>query len=559
MENLGSSEVTRFLIAISIMLFLGRTFGELFRQIKQASVIGEIIAGILLGPTLLGSFFPEFQDWLFPTSGVLAIAIDSITTLSVIFLLLVVGFEIDLSIVLQQGKAALIIGLTGMMVPFIIGYGVAFGFPRIFGGDENSNYIFFFFIGISLAISALPIIARTLMDLNLFKSKLGMTIMAAVIFNDFAGWLVFSVFLSLIGTKSHSLEIHNTILVTLLFVMFLLTIVRKGIHKFLPWIQSRLSWPGSTISLLMILTLLSAAFTEVIGIHAIFGAFIFGIAAGDSVHLKERTREILNQFVTNIFAPLFFVSIGLQFNFIQSFDPVIVAAVLIFGSLTKIIGCGLGSRIAGFGKSESLTIGFAMNARGLLEIVLALVAFNAGIITSELIVAIVILVLFSSVTSSPAVSYFAGSVKIFSIKDLLDVRNVIFTDIRDKKNLIREMCNAAAQKTKLRPIELFTLVWGREEQLPTGIQNYLAIPHAKVDIQRPVLLIYILKETIDFQAFDDKGSRIICLLRSPANNPEIQLNMLAQLAEIFKDLSFSQKVLEMKTPSELISFIREHI
>jgi Kef-type K+ transport system membrane component KefB len=169
----------------------------------------------------------------------------------------------------------------------------------------------------------------------------------------------------------------------------------------LPWIQTRLSWPGGVLGISLGICFLCAGLTEYFGIHAVLGAFIAGIAVGDSVHLRDEAREIIHQFVTNIFAPLFFVSIGLRLDFLQNFDGKLILIVLLLSYVSKIIGATLGARIGGFSKKESLAVGFGLNARGAMEIILGSLALNYGIIEPPVFVALVIMALLTSLTSAP--------------------------------------------------------------------------------------------------------------------------------------------------------------
>lgn len=560
METLTSEQIIKLLVAITLMLGLGRAFGELFRKIKQPAVVGEILAGIILGPTIFGMISPDVFRWVFPAQGEVAIALDAIVTLSIIFMLLVVGFEIDLGIVLQQGKAALLTGSIGMLLPFVLGGGVAYLFPKLFVNSLDDKVIFAVFIGTSLSISALPIIARTLMDLNIFKSKIGMMIMAASMFNDFVGWIAFSIFLGLVGSSgghSHGMSVGWTIGLTLGFVVFMLIFMRKVVHYLLPFIQSKLSWPGGILSFGMVFALIGAAITEKIGVHSIFGAFIVGVAIGDSTHVSERTKEIINQFITNIFAPLFFVSIGLKVNFIEAFNPVVVIVILVLGFAGKVIGCGVGARWSGFGHHESMAVGFAMNARGVLEIVLGLVALNTGIIGNELFVAIIVLVLFSSVLSGPLMSIYTKDIRSYSFIDLLDSRDVVFTEAKEKQDVIRELVDITSSRHKLDKEAIYDAVMKREEAVSTGIGNYIAIPHAKVDVKKPVLAAAISKKGIDFQANDEDPARVILLLLTPVGKNELQLQLLAQVAGKFKDKEASGNLAEVKTAEEFLSKLKQ--
>jgi Kef-type K+ transport system membrane component KefB len=153
------------------------------------------------------------------------------------------------------------------------------------------------------------------MDLGLFKTDMGFIILSAAMFNDVVGWLIFSLILGNIGSAHHPFSFGVTLILTLTFALLAIVFFRKVINKVMPFLQTRISFPGGVINFIFILGLLGAAFTEYIGIHAIFGSFIIGIAIGNSAHLKEEIRDNIHQFVTNLFAPLFFVSIGLSVNF----------------------------------------------------------------------------------------------------------------------------------------------------------------------------------------------------------------------------------------------------
>jgi Kef-type K+ transport system membrane component KefB len=231
-----------------------------------------------------------------------------------------------------------------------------------------------------------------------------MIIIAAAMFDDIIGWILFSTIIGMINGQSET----NTLLtfgLTVLYAIGMLTIGRILINKSLPWAKRNFSWPGGFLSISLGIAFLGAAFTESIGIHAIFGAFIAGIAFGDSVHLQEKTREIVNQFVTSIFAPLFFISIGFKIDFLLNFNFQVVSVVLVLAIICKIAGAGLGALWGGLSNRESLAVGFGMNARGAMEIILALLALQAKLIGEELFVAIVIMAVVTSVMAGPMLSW----------------------------------------------------------------------------------------------------------------------------------------------------------
>lgn len=201
--------------------------------------------------------------------------------------------------------------------------------------------------------------------------------------------------------KSGSLSLMSTVGITLLFTIFMLTIGKGLINKVLPWINKKLAWPGGLLSLSMALCFLAAAFTEWLGIHAIFGAFLLGVAMGDSDHMSERAKEIIHQFINNIFAPLFFVSIGLKVNFFTNFSPMLVLVVLLISFAGKIVGSGFGALRSGYPAKEALAVGFGMNARGAMEIILGLIALEVGLVDEKLFVALVVMAIVTSMTSGP--------------------------------------------------------------------------------------------------------------------------------------------------------------
>ena len=406
MNNLSHIEIVNLLLQLSVMILAARIFGELARRIQQPMVVGEIIAGVILGPSILGMLSPEFYQALFPLSGDNSIVLEGIISVSVVLLLFIAGMEVELDLVWQQGKRALYTSLFALFVPLGIGFLVSYFLPSIFNlGESDDRLVFSLFIGTTLAITALPVIARVLMDLNIFKTKMGMVIIASAMIIDILGWIIFTIILSMMGEDSGSLSVGQIALITLLFTLSMLTIGRSLINRILPWINKAFAWPGGLLSVAMVLCFSAAAFTEYIGIHSIFGAFIIGVALGDSEHMSERAKEIVHQFINNIFGPLFFVSIGLYVNFITNFNITIVILLIVLALVSKLIGAYTGARLGGLKKHQSLAVGFGMNTHGTLEVILGAIALNNGLINDEIFVAIVIMVIVSILISAPLMKY----------------------------------------------------------------------------------------------------------------------------------------------------------
>ncbi len=408
MAKLSHGELIQLMIQLSAMLALGRLMAEVARKFKQPAVVGEIIAGVILGPTILGMIAPGWFDVLFPKIGNSTLALDGFTRVAVVLLLFIAGLEVDLHIVFQQGKQALSTSFFGLIIPFFLGFIIPFLFPAFFGDTGGTDLLLFsLFMGTAMSISALPVIVRIMMDLKLFKTRIGMLVVASAMVDDLIGWMIFSVILGLIG-KGRDISIGYTILLTLSFAILMLTLGRGLLNRVLPWVNKKMAWPGGLLSLSMALCFLGAAFTEFIGIHAVFGAFMIGVALGDSEHLSEKAKEIVHQFINNIFAPLFFVSIGLKVNFLINFDPWITLVIIVIAFAGKLIGCGFGARLGGFSRNESLAAGFGMNARGAMEIILGLIALESGLINETIFVSLVIMALVTSISSGPMMEWALG-------------------------------------------------------------------------------------------------------------------------------------------------------
>lgn len=405
METLNHKEVINLLLQLAAMLIMARVFSELARKFKLPAVVGEIMAGIILGPTVLGTLFPSAQEYLFASHEMSNMALDGFVQISVVLLLFIAGLEVELQVVWNQGRNALKIATASMALPIISGFVLAYAFPEFLGVNINDRAVASTFFGLAISITALAVVARILMDLGIFKTQTGLLIIAAAMLVDILGWIVFSVILSLSESGAEGLGIWPTIGLTLFFTLFMLTLGKGLINRVLPWINKNLAWPGGLLSLSLAICFLAASFTEFIGIHAIFGAFIIGVALGDSEYLTEKAKEILHQFINNIFAPIFFVSIGLKVNFVEAFDPGVTGVVVILGLLAKYFGAYLGGRYAGISRKESIIVGFGLSTRGSMDIILGLIALETGLVSESLFIGLVILALISSISSGPLMNW----------------------------------------------------------------------------------------------------------------------------------------------------------
>jgi Kef-type K+ transport system membrane component KefB len=553
------SELTAFFLALGVLLLAARVLGELARVVNLPAVLGELLAGVLLGPTILGALAPTVFEGLFPSTPGFTTALQAVTTLGITLFLMVAGIEVDLSSILRQGKASVIISIFGMVIPFAIGFGSGMLFPETFDSGASVESLYFaLFLGTALSITALPVIAKILIDLNMYRSDLGMILIAVAVINDIVGWLLFATILGAMNSAANAMNIWVTVGITVGFAVLILTVGRFIIDSILPPLQAYTSWPGGVLGFAVVGGMFAAAFTEWIGIHSILGAFMFGVAFGDSTHLREKTRQILDHFISFIFAPLFFASIGLRVNILEHFDLTLVLLILLIASAGKILGSLAASKLMGFTDRESLAIGFGMNARGAMEIILALLALEAGLIGEKMFVALIIMAMVTSLVAGPAMQWVMGQKRLPRLMDFLNSK-AFMPSLRaeDSESAIRELSVSLAPLTGI-PAELIAAkVLEREKTMSTGIGRRVAIPHARVDgISSPYVALGLSHHGIDFNAPDGNAARVVLLVLTPKDDFKVQLQLLADVGKLFRSERVVDRVLQTKSFVELLAFIK---
>ncbi len=399
-------DMVTFFLEIAVMLFVALLCGHIMSSLHFPAILGELFGGIILGPTVFGQLSPSTYQWLFPASGGIFQGRDALIQICILFFLFIAGLEMNLKLVRNNGIHIAWASLMGILLPFILGFGMVIMFPDIWGEYfQGKTFFFAMFMGTALSISALPVIARTLIDLDLLNTDTGMIIIGTATINDLVGWSLFAFILSNFAPNSIiNISPYMTFILVLLLFVFMLTIGRTLAQIALTWLKSHMLWPGAFIGITTILILLTSACAEAIGIHAVFGAFLVGLAFSQNFEKRDEAHEIVYQFVMYFFAPLYFVSIGLQANFVASFDLFLVLVVLLVACVGKVLGVMLGLRVSKMPWRQSAVIGFALNARGAMEMILATVARDAGLIDDRLFVALVIMALVTSILSGPIMS-----------------------------------------------------------------------------------------------------------------------------------------------------------
>jgi Kef-type K+ transport system membrane component KefB len=558
-----------FLLSLAVLLGVARAMGELARAVGLPLVVGEIAAGILLGRTGLAAIHPPTFAFLFP-DGAPATMLAGYTTIGVVLLLVVAGLEVDLGIVRRRGRSALLIAALGIAMPLAGGFALGHLVPEALVPPDRRN-LFALFMGVALSISALPVIAKTLLDLGLFKTDVGLLVMTAAMVNDVVGWIAFSLLLGpMRGGAIDPSRLGITLALALAFVAACLVLGRRLFDRILARLEQQTAdiAGGRILSLVIVVAMLGAAATHAIGIHAVLGGFVIGVAIGDSPRLRERTRQIIQQFVTNVFAPVFFASVALRVDFRASFDPVLCLVVFAIASAAKVVGCGAGARISGLPLRESLAIGFGLNARGAMEIILALVAREAGLVGDRVFVALVAMAIGTSLVAGPMMKWLlyrppprgAGAGVAEDAAAL--VRAGAFVPRLagpTSARAIEELGSALKEPLGELMEPALIAVLERELVAATGLGDEVAIPHAPVEgLGRPVVALGLAPDGIDFDAPDGRPAKIVFLLLLPPRAYEKEVRVLAALARSVFDEAARAALLGATTLDEAVRTLDEH-
>jgi Kef-type K+ transport system membrane component KefB/mannitol/fructose-specific phosphotransferase system IIA component (Ntr-type) len=529
---LTDHDVVAFLLALAVLLGSSRLLGELGRAMGLPLVVGEICAGILLGPTVFGRVAPGAQTWLFGP-GLGEAMIGGYTTVALVLLLVMVGVEVDLGILRRRGRSALATGLLGIVLPGACGVALGFLLPDADLVDPSRRATVALLLGVALSISALPVIAKTLLDLGLFKSDVGLLVMAAAMIDDLVGWLALSLLLGpLRGTAVDVPSFARTIVLGTVFAAGMLVVGRRLLDLALARLHLGQA-PGRVLSITIVLGLLGAAMTQAIGLHAIFGGFIAGLTVGRATGVAVRTRLVVEDFVTNVFAPVFFASIGLRVDFATAFDLRLCALVLALAALPKIAGCALGARLGGLRWREASAVGFGMNARGAMGIILAAIARDAGLLRDQMFVALVVMALATSLLSGPAMKWLLYREEPEEDVVTLLRRGAFVSELHASNpgDAISELVRALGSLLAGMKRDVRDAVLERELVAPTGLGDEVAIPHAAIEgLEKPLLALGRSPRGIDFDAPDGRPARIVFLLLIPPKAYDEEVRILASIA-----------------------------
>lgn len=410
---MSAHDFSIFALQVALMLACALAGGYLMRRIHQPAVLGEMLVGVFIGPTVLGTLAPDMFAELFPATGATALVRGGMIKLGMLFFLFTVGLEIHLADVARVGYRALVIGSIGSVVPLLGGIGAVYAFPDIWGPQAAQNrFIYGLFIGAAMANTANPVLARILLELNLLKANIGTTLMTATIVDDLISWSLLAVVFSEFSPNTPLVETAhawNSVLVVLFFVGILVA-GRYLSTPLLHWVRRHVLWPSGFIAVLCIMVLISAALAEELGIHAFLGPFLLGVALAPTQE-QEQAFDVVNHFVMSFFVPLYFVSLGLSANFATHFDWVLVLLITGVACTTKLSSVFVGARLSGLDRRTSLAVGFGMNARGAIGVLLAALGREHGVINEPVYVALVLMAILTSLIASPAMKMLLPSTR----------------------------------------------------------------------------------------------------------------------------------------------------
>ncbi len=398
------------LLDLAIIIVAARACGAIAKRLGQPAVIGEVIAGILLGPTLLGRLFPGLPAIIFPPE----VPLKQIADLGLVFFMFLVGLELNAGLIRKQAGKSITISLLGIALPFILG--ILLGF-QLLPVNNSGTFIsgtthppepltFAIFMGAAMCITAFPILARILVESGLYKAPVGITTLCAAAVDDVIAWILLAVVIG-IAKNGSLMGAWQGIILTILFAGLLFTIVRRLLEMLAKRYDSTGSLTVDQVAIIVAGVLLSAMFTEMIGIHAIFGAFLFGVAMPRRSGMTQALTDKIEDFTSIVLLPVFFCVVGLRTNLLTLNSVSLLGwtlLILVVAIVGKFVGTGVAAWLTGSTKRDSLVIGTLMNTRGLAELVILSIGLQLGVLSDQTMAMMVIMALATTIMAAPIVN-----------------------------------------------------------------------------------------------------------------------------------------------------------
>jgi Kef-type K+ transport system membrane component KefB len=392
--------LVKVLLALTVIIITARLMGALFKKLDQPPVIGEVLGGIMLGPSLFGRFFPETAAFVIPADSAPYLGI--ISQLGVILFMFLVGLELDLGVVRTKARTTIAISNAGIIVPFALGFALAWGIYDSYAPAGVAFTSFALFIGVSMSITAFPVLARILNDRNLQRTPLGMMALTCAAIDDATAWCLLAFVVGV--TQSTASGAIVTLVLTAIYVALMLTVGRSIMKRAVPRLDASITVGEQSLTIVLVAVLLSALATEFIGVHAIFGAFLLGAIIPHGSAIARHVRERIEDVVRVMLLPAFFAFTGLrtQIGLLQSMEDWLMCGVIIAVATTgKFGGATLAARFSGLDWRTSSALGVLMNTRGLVELIVLNIGLDLGVLTPRLFTMLVVMAVVTTMMTSP--------------------------------------------------------------------------------------------------------------------------------------------------------------
>jgi Kef-type K+ transport system membrane component KefB len=394
-----------FWVQLVVLVVTARLLGAAARRYGQPAVIGELAAGVVLGPSVFGALFPSGARWLFPGDPVQGGLLQVVGWLGIVLLLVLTGFETDLTLIRQLGRAAATVAAASILLPFVLGLAAGLVVPGSFVAVHSNRTVFALFVATALSISSLPVIAKVLSELQLTRRNFGQLTLAAGMANDVVGWLLLGAIAGLARHGSVQLgPLAMTIAGMGIFLVAALTIGQRGVDRLLRTVRARSTGVSGAFTVTVVVAFAAGALTQALGVEAVLGAFVAGIVLGRSKFQDSRVVAHLETATLTVLAPLFFASAGLRVDLTLLTRPDVLGWALVMiavASVGKLGGAYIGGRLARLPRREGLALGLGLNARGALEIVVATVGVSLGVLNPRMYTVVVMIAITTSMAAPP--------------------------------------------------------------------------------------------------------------------------------------------------------------
>src|SRR5262249_21800260 len=382
-----------FIAQLALLLLVGRLMGEAAQRIGQPSVMGQLIGGLLLGPSFFGLLWPSAQHAIFPSDPVQKSMLDAVSELGVLMLLLLTGMETDLQMVRRVGRAAIAAALAGVAIPFACGFALGESLPAEFLPRPDARLVTSIFLGTALSISSVKIVAMVIREVNFMRRDLGQIIVASAILEDTIGWVIIAVAFGLAAAGTIDIwSISRAIIGTGLFMLASFTVGRRIVFRLIRWVNDNFRSDFPVITTILIIMAAMALITQLIGVNTVLWAFVAGILICESPILTRHIDEELRGLIVALFMPVFFGLAGLNADLTILHSPdlaLLAVGLIVIASIGKFLGAFIGGTIGGLSRAESLALGCGMNARGSNEGLVATLGLSTGLLSQNLFTLIV--------------------------------------------------------------------------------------------------------------------------------------------------------------------------